>query len=97
MTDTTIAMPAFVFERRSHVELEAGFVLADQLIVDIPKGTKPKVRHQRMVNKIIQRLTAEAQSGRMPTDALIFGWDGGVKPPNAVRHKRRQAHGRLGR
>jgi hypothetical protein len=91
MTDTTIVMPAFVFERSRHVELEAGFVLAGQLIVDIPKG-KLKGRHKRIVQGIIQRLTTEARSGRMPTDALVFGWHGAAKlakeglarPPNAV-------------
>jgi hypothetical protein len=84
MTDTSFVMPAFVFHRRRHVELEAGFILAGQLIVDIPKTKKPKERDRRMVMKIIQQLTAEAQSGRMPIDGLIFGWHGGVKPPNAV-------------
>jgi hypothetical protein len=84
MTDTTIAMPAFVFDRRRHVELEAGFLLAGQLFVDIPKG-KLKGRDERFIHKIIQRLTANARSGLMqPTDALIVGWRGGVKPPNAA-------------
>ena len=81
---TTNVMPEFVFARRSHAEREAGFALAGQLIVDIPKGTKPKGRHKRMVTKIVQQLTAEAQSGRMPVDALVFGWHGGTRPPNAV-------------
>jgi hypothetical protein len=84
MTDDPPEMPAFVFERRRHVEQEAGFILAGQLIVDIPKGTKPKGRHKRMIAKIVQQLTAEAQSGHMPVDALVFGWRGGLKPPNAV-------------
>jgi hypothetical protein len=77
--------PAFVFQRRRHVELEAGFILAGQLIVDIPKGTKKlKGRHQRMIEEIIQRLTTDARSGLMPADALVFGWHGGSRPPNAV-------------
>jgi hypothetical protein len=83
MNEQTI-FPAFAFQRRHHVELEAGFILAGQLIVDIPKTKKPKKHQRRMVMKIIQQLTAEAQSGRMPLDGLIFGWHGGVKPPNAV-------------
>lgn len=37
--------PAFVFDRRRAVELEAGFVLAGQLIVDLPKRPKLKARH----------------------------------------------------
>jgi hypothetical protein len=32
-----VTMPVFVFQRRHHVELEAGFTLAGQLVVDIPK------------------------------------------------------------
>jgi hypothetical protein len=37
-----------------------------------------------MITGIIQQLTAEAQSGLMPTDALVWGWHGGARPPNAV-------------
>ena len=78
-------MPAFVFLRHRHVEREAGFILAGQLIVDIPKGTKKlKGRHKRMIAKILRRLTTDAQSGFMPADALVFGWHGGSRPPNAV-------------
>jgi hypothetical protein len=86
MTDAP-TMPMFVFHRRRDVELEAGFILAGQLIVDIPKKgnmTKLKRRDQRMVNEIIQKLTDECRSGRMSADALIYGWQGGVRPANAV-------------
>jgi hypothetical protein len=31
-------MPAFVFKRRRDIEIEAGFLLAGNLAVDIPKG-----------------------------------------------------------
>jgi len=86
MNEQTI-FPAFAFQRRRHVELEAGFILAGQLIVDIPKpkGTKKlKRRHQRLIEGIIQQLTARARSGLMPDDALVWGWHGGARPPNAV-------------
>ena len=80
-------MPAFVFERRSHIEREAGFILAGHLIVDIPKTKKLRGRDQRMINQFIQRLTTDAQSGSMPADALVFGSHGDVKPPKAVDTK----------
>jgi hypothetical protein len=38
----------------------------------------------RMICQIIQRLSAIAQSGRMPNDALIYGWPGDCRPANAV-------------
>ena len=77
-------MPAFVFERCSHVEREAGFILAGQLIVDLPKDTKIEGRHESMIQSIITQLLAEARSGFMPADALVSGWPGGTKPDNAV-------------
>jgi hypothetical protein len=83
MTEKPI-FPLFIFERRSHVEREAGFILAGQLIVDIPNRKKPKRREQRLVTEIVQRLTAAAQSGQMPDDALIYGWPGGCRPAKAV-------------
>ena len=84
MSSDQPVMPAFMFERRSHVEHEAGFILAGQLVVDLPKGTEPTERHKRMVQDIINQLTAEARSGFMPADAVVCGWHGGTKPPNAV-------------
>jgi hypothetical protein len=31
-------MPLFVFARRRDIEIDAGFILAGQLVVDIPNG-----------------------------------------------------------
>ena len=79
-------MPAFIFNRRRDIELEAGFVLAGSLIVDIPKWAKAaklKRRHERLITNIIQQLTDMARSGQMPDDAIIYGWPGGIRPPNA--------------
>jgi hypothetical protein len=47
-------MPLFVFERRRDIELEAGFVLAGQLIIDIPKRPKPKRCHALLVERIVR-------------------------------------------
>jgi hypothetical protein len=77
-------MPAFIFGRRRDVELEAGFILAGQLIVDIPKGKKLNQREQQMITEIVQRLTAQAQSRQMPDDAIVCGWPGGSRPANAA-------------
>src|SRR5271169_4802999 len=84
MTDAKTIFPMFVFDRRSHVEREVGYILAGQLIVDIPDAKTLKRRHQRLVEEIIDQLIADAQSGRMAEDALVFGWHGGARPPNAV-------------
>jgi hypothetical protein len=77
-------MPAFVFDRRRSAELEAGFVLAGQLIVDLPKRRSLKPRHARQVGAIVQMLVAEARSRGLPEDGMVIGWAGGVKPEGAV-------------
>jgi hypothetical protein len=76
--------PAFVFQRRSHVENEAGFILAGQLIVDIPKSTEPNEHEQAMIQGIIKQLLAKVKSGSVPADAELIGWRGGAKSENAV-------------
>jgi hypothetical protein len=82
--NTNEVYPVFVFGRRSDIERETGLTLAGQLFVDIPKTRKPKRRQQQMIREIVQRLTAEARLGRMPEDAMVYGWPGGCKPANAV-------------
>jgi hypothetical protein len=77
-------MPVFVFARRRDIEIETGMLLAGHLIVDIPKDTEPTREQQYMLAEIIQRLTAEARAGRMPADAVLYGWGGGRKPDNAA-------------
>jgi hypothetical protein len=84
LTDAKTLFPMFVFERRSHVEREVGYILAGQLIVDIPNAKTLKRRHQRLVEEIIDQLIAEAQSGRMAEDAMVFGWHGRAHPSNEV-------------
>jgi hypothetical protein len=82
---TKPVMPVFCFGRRSDIERETGLLLAGNLVVDIPKGMeKPTRKQQYMIAEIIQRLTAEARAGRMPADAVLYGWDGGRKPDNAA-------------
>jgi hypothetical protein len=76
-------MAAFVFERRRQVELEAGFILAGQLIVDIPKQARMKCRQQRKITAIIQQLTDAARSGSLPEYGLDVGWHPGTCPANA--------------
>src|SRR5262245_28857641 len=75
-------MPEFVFQRRRHIEIEAGYILAGQLIVDIPKGKLNK-RRQRRINKMLQMLTDMVQSGQMQNDAMIYAWPRGQRPINA--------------
>jgi hypothetical protein len=82
-TTTMPTMPAFVFQRRRDIELETGLTLAGKLIVDIPKGTEMDANQEQMIGGIVQQLTEEAQSGRMPDNAFIIGWRGGRRPPDA--------------
>jgi hypothetical protein len=76
-------MPAFVFQRRRHIELEAGFVLAGQLIVDIRNVKKLKPSHKRRIGSVIQVLCQMAQSGEMPEHAIVYGWPDGQRAPDA--------------
>jgi hypothetical protein len=76
-------MPVFAFFRRRDIELEVGLILAGKLVVDIPKTTKPKRRHQRMIAEIVQRLTEGARSHQMPDDAIVYGWPNNSRPPDA--------------
>jgi hypothetical protein len=80
-------MPAFVFWRRRDIELEAGFILAGQLIVDLPNEGEVTQHEQEMVSAIVQQLTAAAQSGEL-SDAndLVVGWRSpdGCPPENAA-------------
>jgi hypothetical protein len=77
-------MPAFAFARRRDIEIETGLLLAGNLIVDIPKDSTPKRKHERMIVEFVQRLVAEVRAGRMPDDAVMYGWPGGRKPDNAA-------------
>jgi hypothetical protein len=77
-----LTMPLFVFQRRRHAEIEGGFTLAGQLVIDLPK--QPNREGQQIVAHIIRLLTDEAKSGRMPHDGLVVAWRGGRKPPNAA-------------
>lgn len=79
-------MPLFAFWRSRDVELEAGFILAGTLVLDVARlknKSMPK-RTQRLINEIVQRLSVNAQSGRMANYDSVFGWPAEHKPLNAV-------------
>jgi hypothetical protein len=76
-------MPAFVFHRRRDIELEAGFVLAGQLIVDILTETELEGHHKQMLGSITKQLGEMVAANQMPDDAVIFGWPNGQRPANA--------------
>jgi hypothetical protein len=77
-------MPLFLFARLPHIEREAGFILAGQLIVDLPKGAKPNKRNTRLVEKIIDHLLESAESWTLGSGVTV-GWRDDQKPENAVR------------
>jgi hypothetical protein len=83
---TEPVMPAFVFVRRRDIELEAGFILAGQLIVDLPNEGEATQHEQEMVSAIVQQLTAAAQSGKLSDANLVVGWRSpdGCPPENAA-------------
>ena len=76
-------MPGFVFARRHDVEIEADFMLAGDLIIDLPKRTEPKKRHKRLLSSIVKQLAEMAATGQMPTDAMIYGWPPDGRPAYA--------------
>jgi hypothetical protein len=79
--------PVFVFTRQRDIELETGLTLAGYLIVDIPltEADENNDAQRILVEEVVQRLIADAQSGRMPDDASFIGWPGGGgRPTNAV-------------
>jgi hypothetical protein len=79
-------MPVFVFGRRPDIEREAGFDLAGQLVVDIPKGRAHKKRNQKLIQEICWGLQQMAAAGRIserPGD-LVIAWPNGRKPDDAA-------------
>jgi len=81
---SALVWPVFVFQRRSHVELEADFILAGQLVVGIPKSRELKQQDLHLIGAIIQQLAGQARAGLMPSNCIAYGWRGGTRPPNAV-------------
>jgi hypothetical protein len=84
MTKQSAEMPVFVFRRKHDVELEADLILAGRLFIDLPREVEMTEDKQQMIGHYLRLLTDEAESGRMYTDAVIYGWRNGRKPPNAV-------------
>jgi hypothetical protein len=49
-------LPDFIFGRRADIEREAGFVLAGQLVTDIPVGSKIRKADRRLIAQLIRQL-----------------------------------------
>lgn len=82
-----LVFPLFVFARRRDVELEAGFTLAGQLLMDEPKPKDGEPMPEGLrdaISRVIGELTKMREAGAMPDDAIAFGWPGGGEPANAV-------------
>ena len=58
--------PAFVFERRSDIELETGLILAGDLVIDIPKHVQLEERHQRLIMENIVGLLIKMTNPERP-------------------------------
>jgi hypothetical protein len=77
-------MPAFVFERRSDIDLETGLILAGDLVIDTPKHVQLEERHQRLImENIVGLLIKMTKSGEIPDNGIAFGWHDGRRPANA--------------
>jgi hypothetical protein len=76
-------MPAFVFERRRDIELEAGFILAGDLFLYILDGAESEEHYQQTSAGIVQRLLEMKKSKQMPDNELVVGWHQGERPENA--------------
>jgi hypothetical protein len=83
MTAAMNVYPTFVFDRRHDIELETGVVFAGTLVIDLP-NKKPKQSDIQLIEEIIQHVLEAARSGQVPINGMMFGWDGGRKPINAV-------------
>jgi hypothetical protein len=73
--------------QRKAISRMTGLTLAGHLIVDIPltEADENNDAQRILVEGVVQRLIADAQSGRMPDDAFLIGWPGGRgRPANAV-------------
>jgi hypothetical protein len=79
-----IPIPAWLFYRERHIELEGGFILAGRLTVDLPAKTKLKARNADRVAAIIEQLlTYQPPNNVLPDHAVIYGWHHGTRPSNA--------------
>jgi hypothetical protein len=76
--------PIYVFKRAHEIETP-NRILAGQLHLN--NFGQPRLSHRarRELAEIIRNLTADAQAGRLPDDALVVGWPRhGRKPENAA-------------
>jgi hypothetical protein len=79
-----ITYPVFTFKRRRRDENSAR-VLAGSLRLNNFGQRRLSHRARRELAEIIRNLTADAQAGRLPDDALVVGWPRhGRKPENAA-------------
>lgn len=75
-------MPLWVFARHRDREIETGLILAGKLHVDIPKTTKLKKRHHRLIKEIHERLLDMLRDGYLSDYAVIHAWPKGQRPAN---------------
>ena len=77
-----VSVPAFVFMRDDDLEASAGYFLAGDLIVDMPKHEEPD---SAVIDSIVQQLAECRRLGQMPNNkAYVIGWFDGSKPKNAI-------------
>lgn len=82
MSNATGRLPDFIFGRRRDIEEEVGLVLAGTLVTDIPKGSRPRKRDQRLIQLVISQLVRAVQSD--PSIVETGMWRRGTKPPEGL-------------
>jgi hypothetical protein len=79
-----VIYPVYMFQRRQRDENSAR-VLAGSLRLNNFGQRRLSHRARRELAEIIRNLTADAQAGRLPDDALVVGWPRhDRKPENAA-------------
>jgi hypothetical protein len=79
-----VIYPVYMFERRQRDENSAR-ILAGSLRLNNFGQRRLSHRARRELAEIIRNLTADAQAGRLPENALVVGWPRhGRKPENAA-------------
>jgi hypothetical protein len=76
-------IPPWEFYRRRDIERAGSFMLAGNLLIELPKKKRRLKRsHVGVVDAVINQLLALLKSGDLPEYAVTYGWNHGSCPPS---------------